>query len=490
MDACSPLGNITRIQHNVQTNGILINSQFCDVFRTRNVRVGISIDGPKDIHNRYRVTRSRAGTFDAVMRGLDSLREAGLAFNVICVLTSHSLDHAEELYDFFERIGAASVGFNVDELEGANSSTSMNSEGFFERLASFWRTLFRVHFQRKSFILREADMLVNSLRYGEASRVLNQQSTPFSILTISVDGAAGTFSPELLGQSHTRFGNFAIGDILTDDLVDLLENPMFSKMASEISLGVKRCAEECSYFEVCGGGAPSNKLFERGSFAATRTRYCEATKIFVVDAILDLVEDQQKSTALGTAKTEAVQSELIIIPAALDEEDCRACRHIAESQTWIPSSIEGTGSPTRFFSKAQLKDGTLFAKISSYLPKFVDGRPLKGLAGTRAIYIRYATGDFFPLHVDSPYIDATGAESAFTLMIYLNDDFEGSETYFPDIDRLTQPRMGTAVLFPHHLRHEGKPLKSGIKLVLHTFVLYGTIGSENLSPAVRQRRLK
>jgi uncharacterized protein len=139
IDACGPLYRGTDdVQQCVQTNGTLIDGDFCRLFIDKKVRAGVSIDGPRDLHDRHRRTRRGAGTFDAVTRGIEQLRSFGIPFHVICVLTSHSLDRAEELYTFFEELGASTVGFNVDEIEGANCASSMESEGYFERLSRFW----------------------------------------------------------------------------------------------------------------------------------------------------------------------------------------------------------------------------------------------------------------------------------------------------------------------------------------------------------------
>src|SRR5436305_3044981 len=85
--ACALLHQRALVQHCVQTNGTLINDHFCDLFLKRNVRVGVSIDGPRDLHDRHRLTRNGRGTFDAVMCGIEKLRNAGIPFDVICVLT-------------------------------------------------------------------------------------------------------------------------------------------------------------------------------------------------------------------------------------------------------------------------------------------------------------------------------------------------------------------------------------------------------------------
>jgi len=291
--ACAPLHLAnTLVQHCVQTNATLIDERFCRLFLRKNVRVGVSIDGPRDLHDKHRVGRNGAGSFDAVLRGINFLREFGISFEVICVLTSSSLHRAEELYEFFRNLGASTVGFNVDEIEGMNSSSSMNDSGFFEELSQFWDLMLRIHFERHAFRLREADDLLDAIRYAEFGQKGNLLR-PFAIITVGADGSIGTFSPELLGQRDERYGDFSIGNILSDKISQISGAPRFLQMQAEIDAGVHRCSQECSYFQVCGGGAPSNKIAEHGTFDATKTKHCRATKIVLVDSLITAAKQYQ-----------------------------------------------------------------------------------------------------------------------------------------------------------------------------------------------------
>ncbi|HXJ94108.1 MAG TPA: cyclophane-forming radical SAM/SPASM peptide maturase GrrM/OscB [Terriglobia bacterium] len=295
MDACAPLcQNKIRVQQYVQTNAMLINDRFCELFLRKHVRIGVSIDGPRDLHDRSRVTRAGAGTFDKVVRGIAKLRDFGIGFDVICVLTLDSLHRAEELYEFFSKLGASTVGFNVDEIEGANSSSSMNQQNFFESLSKFWDAMFRVHFKQRAFRLRESDDLLEAIRYGRPGEKGNLLR-PFSIVTVAVDGSIGTFSPELLGQRDHRYGDFAIGNICSETMTQIAASPRFLRMRAEIEAGVRRCFQECAYFQVCGGGAPSNKIAEHGTFDATETKHCRATKMVIVDSLLRAAKPYQSN---------------------------------------------------------------------------------------------------------------------------------------------------------------------------------------------------
>ena len=108
-----------RLNHSFQTNGVAVNSDWIDLWRRWNVRVGVSIDGPREINDRHRRTRGDRGSFDAAINGLRRLRESGYPFHVISVLTRSSLEQPDELMDFYLSEGITYVCFNVEEERGS-----------------------------------------------------------------------------------------------------------------------------------------------------------------------------------------------------------------------------------------------------------------------------------------------------------------------------------------------------------------------------------
>lgn len=89
-----------RILHTIQTNGILLDEKWAELFREHGVLVGISIDGPRDVHDAYRVDKGGKGTFDRVMAGLDALRRGGVEFNTLTTLHAANAGRAVEVYRF------------------------------------------------------------------------------------------------------------------------------------------------------------------------------------------------------------------------------------------------------------------------------------------------------------------------------------------------------------------------------------------------------
>src|SRR5262249_6413559 len=108
-----------------QTNATLIDAAWCDYFRRHEVPLGVSVDGPAHLHDRRRRTRRGKGTLDRVLRGMCLLHDHGVPFHVITVLTAESLGYPDELFDFYQEHGVRDVCFNVEEIEGPNTSSSL-----------------------------------------------------------------------------------------------------------------------------------------------------------------------------------------------------------------------------------------------------------------------------------------------------------------------------------------------------------------------------
>jgi uncharacterized protein len=280
------------LSHSFQTNGTLIDDAWCAFIAETGVSIGVSIDGPRHLHDRNRVTRSGRGTFDKAVAGLRRLKQHGVPFHVISVLTAASLAAPQEMFDFYLAEGIEQVCFNVEESEGAHRSASFAEIGiedaYYDFLSEFWR-LSAAHPGRIPFI-REIDDAQRNIFRPRDTGFSNQLATPFAVTSMDWTGNVATFSPELLGLKNAEFEDFVLGNINRDRLVDLAQSPLLRRMKSQIDAGVALCRETCEYFSVCGGGEPVNKLFENGSFASAETTYCRMTKMRATDLILDRLE--------------------------------------------------------------------------------------------------------------------------------------------------------------------------------------------------------
>jgi uncharacterized protein len=88
------------IQNTMQTNGILLNDEWCRFFRQNNFLIGLSLDGPRKLHDAYRVDKAGRPTFDKVMRAVRLLREHKVEFNILTTIHAANGDHPLEVYRF------------------------------------------------------------------------------------------------------------------------------------------------------------------------------------------------------------------------------------------------------------------------------------------------------------------------------------------------------------------------------------------------------
>jgi uncharacterized protein len=111
------------VQHTFQTNGILLDDDWCEFFREHNFLVGLSVDGPREVHDAYRVDRGGKGTFDRVMQGWRQLRRHGVEFNILCTVNAANEKHGRTVYRFFrDELGAKWVQF-IPIIERATADT-------------------------------------------------------------------------------------------------------------------------------------------------------------------------------------------------------------------------------------------------------------------------------------------------------------------------------------------------------------------------------
>jgi uncharacterized protein len=114
------------IKHSIQTNGVLIDARWCQFFRSNSFEIGISADGPSFVHDVKRRNWGDRGSFGKMQQGLAALRAHGLSYAGICVLTEASLPFPDEIFEFFLNENFSSVGFNAEEIEGFNTSSSLS----------------------------------------------------------------------------------------------------------------------------------------------------------------------------------------------------------------------------------------------------------------------------------------------------------------------------------------------------------------------------
>ncbi|GAB3943981.1 cyclophane-forming radical SAM peptide maturase AmcB [Micromonospora vulcania] len=275
-----PLRRAGQIRHEIQTNATLINRRWCDLFASIDMEIGVSIDGPGAL-NRNRLDRAGNDTAKRTLRGMAALADAGLSYSVICVVTPETIGHTDELADFFAGLpGCASVGFNIEEQEGAVRAPVSEEAAY-----RFWRRLVERRLTGSPLRVRDLDRLAD---YIAASRIGPIAHTPYEpIPTVSHAGDAVLLSPELLGVTDDRYGDFLVGNVLRTSIPAMIANAGGLRYVREFVSALNDCASGCPFYAFCKGAQAGNRYFEHGTLAVAETNYCRTSRQALVRATVD-----------------------------------------------------------------------------------------------------------------------------------------------------------------------------------------------------------
>lgn len=275
------------IINSFQTNATLITQEWCDFFQEHQVRVGVSIDGPQHLHDAQRVDRGNHGTFERVVCGIELLRKNQIPFSVISVVTNETVRIPDEFWHFFMDLQPTSLGLNPEEVEGCHEQSSLHSPEGIALYQKFIQRLMLLNTQStKPLRIREIDVLMRRIESGYML-ARAETNTPGAILSFDYKGNISTFSPELLS-----YENFVFGNVFEHSLEETLQQEPFQATNAAIQSGVARCKESCQYFSICGGGAPSNKLYENKTFDSTETNACRLRIKATADTLLAHLEEK------------------------------------------------------------------------------------------------------------------------------------------------------------------------------------------------------
>ncbi|WP_139684827.1 anaerobic sulfatase maturase [Vibrio tasmaniensis] len=262
------------IENTLQTNGLLLNNEWCQFFKTNHFLIGISIDGPEHLHNKYRTSRSGKGSYRKVVQAIDLLRAHHVQFNTLTVIGSHNVDHALEVYLHLKALGSE-VHQYIPLVERA--ATKPTFEG-----------LYLVDPEHDS-AAKLTEWSVPSLKFGQflttifdywVKHDVGQVFVPYFDNTLA--GWAGeqgnmcTMAP----RCGSAFAMEANGDIYNCDHYVYPEHKLgnihsktinemnFSTQNYEFAIKKKDLSEKCKqcpYIKLCNGGCPKQRFIPRAN---------------------------------------------------------------------------------------------------------------------------------------------------------------------------------------------------------------------------------
>jgi len=239
-----------RIINGIQTNGTLLDDDWCSFFAKEGFAVGLSLDGPKEMHDQFRLTKARNPTFMQTMRGYRLLQKHGVYTDILCVVNAHNVQHPLDVYRFFKQINAKYITFLpcVDPVPG--SELSVPSEAWGEFLC----TIFDDWVEKD---IGEVKVQV----FEEALRTaFNQEHSLCIFRPTCGDIPVMEHNGDFYSCDHFVDPEHLVGNLNETPLVELLESSQQRAFGDEKLSTLPRYCRECNVLALCNGECPKNRF--------------------------------------------------------------------------------------------------------------------------------------------------------------------------------------------------------------------------------------
>ena len=287
--------NGKRITNSLQTNGILLDDEWCEFLAEENFLVGLSIDGPKELHDKYRVDRGGRPTFDKVMASLKRMRKHGVEFNALASVTPESTEKPLEIYNFLKEAGVSFVQFipiverlpdeeakelGLDLAEprpwDPDSPTEVTEWSVTaEQYGNFLIAIFDEWVKKDvgRFYVQIFDIALSAW-VGQDPSLCNFSTNCGNAMIIEYNG-------DVYSCDHFVYPDHRLGNILEDSPEDMVAREPVRKLGDFKWTGLPRKCRNCDVLFICHGGCPKNRFIETKSGEPGLNYLCEGyTKFF------------------------------------------------------------------------------------------------------------------------------------------------------------------------------------------------------------------
>ena len=273
-----------RIENTFQTNGVLLDDQWCRFFYENNFLVGLSLDGPNELHDFYRKDKAGRGTFRRVEHAARLLQKHRVEFNILCAVNSKNGDHPLEVYRFFrDKLGVNFIQF-IPVVERANQTGYQQGGAVTERSVGpeqFGRFLIEIFDEwvaldvGRTFVLNFDAALAGWL--GRPGPVCIFAPTCGLALALEHNG-------DLYSCDHFVEPACLLGNILETHMIELVVSAGQQKFGRDKRDTLPGCRGRCDFLAVCYGECPKNRFVETTDKEKGLNYLCAGYKAFFLHA--------------------------------------------------------------------------------------------------------------------------------------------------------------------------------------------------------------
>jgi len=251
------------IMNCLQTNGTLLDDEWCRFLRDNNWLVGVSIDGPQEFHDEYRRNRGGKPSFLNVMRGIRLLQKHGVEWNAMAVINDYNADYPLEFYQFFKDLGCHYIQFTpiVERLTPEHRLAAVRDRGELapfsvspEQWGEFLCTLFDEWVK--------TDVGTYYIQLFDAT-LANWAGVEPGVCTMAPQcGHAGVmeYNGDVYSCDHFVFPDYKLGNIRDSSFIEMMGSDRQLRFGASKRDSLPRQCRQCRWLFACNGECPKNRF--------------------------------------------------------------------------------------------------------------------------------------------------------------------------------------------------------------------------------------
>ncbi len=272
-----PYRKTKTIRNSIQTNGSLLTDEWCRFFKENLFFVGISLDGPEDIHDRYRRKRGGGSTFKTVMKGLKLLKKHDVAFNVLACVAKDTAFHPLKVYRFFKSQGVEFIQFTPvierqpdKKMKGLGLSLAAPSALNHEEMNKEVTPWTVAPHKYGDFLIAVFDEWVRNdvgktfvMNFEWALNVAFGNPSPVCMFSRQCGRAVAVeHNGDVYACDHYVYPEYQLGNLLNRNLSDMVEASVENGFGPHKEHNLPNLCNECNVLQACWGGCPKHRFMK------------------------------------------------------------------------------------------------------------------------------------------------------------------------------------------------------------------------------------
>lgn len=256
------------IDNTIQTNGTLLDDEWCRFFRDNNWLVGVSVDGPQEFHDEYRRNKMGAPSFRKVMQGINFLKKHGVEWNALAVVNDFNADYPLEFYRFFKEIECRYIQFTpiveriLPRKDGRYLASPMDAQDIpladFSVLPAQWGDFLCAVFDE--WVRNDVGEYFVQIFDATLANWIGAQPGVCSMARTCGHAGVMEYNGDVYSCDHFVFPEYKLGNIRTHTLVEMMFSERQQRFGADKRDRLPGQCRQCRYLFACNGECPKNRF--------------------------------------------------------------------------------------------------------------------------------------------------------------------------------------------------------------------------------------